>query len=521
MIKRFKENFINISITLIMALLLFNAGLIFYNRKVMKENTALKKQTEDVQSLWKSIFENHLRRMDLGLRGYALTKKPQMLKPYYDARAEMPVSLSYMDSLLVEQHLDDTKKQFTVFKRKLEGYTNYLETMRVLAEQDSIEAFVQLLNEDKGFELWNAYAPMFDYIISTQHTLVQRADARYQEALDRNVIFQAILIALTIPTLIGVMYRIRRDVRNRKKLLLDFEENNRTYMFNPGLTVSTDNQQDIIENSIQNLKKASVFIKGMASGNYSINWPGLTPENEALNQENLAGDLIKLRDEMKKVKETDEKRIWSTEGLAKFSDVARNNQNNIEKLSNEVVRFLANYLKAQQGSLFILHNEEDEEPYLQMAACYAFEKKKFIEKRVEIGSGMVGQAYMEGETILLTQVPSGYITITSGMGDATPNCVIIVPMKYNDRVEAILELASFSVFQSHEIEFLEKAGEVIASSIFATKINERTTKLLNETQHQAEILKAQEEELRQNMEEMQATQESMRREERERQGKGN
>jgi hypothetical protein len=86
-------------------------------------------------------------------------------------------------------------------------------------------------------------------------------------------------------------------------------------------------------------------------------------------------------------------------------------------------------------------------------------------------------------------------------------------MKYNERVEAVLELASFVKFEPHEVEFLEKAGEVIASSIYATKTNERTTKLLKETQEQAEVLKAQEEELRQNMEEMQATQEDMRRRE--------
>jgi putative methionine-R-sulfoxide reductase with GAF domain len=91
--------------------------------------------------------------------------------------------------------------------------------------------------------------------------------------------------------------------------------------------------------------------------------------------------------------------------------------------------------------------------------------------------------------------------------------VIIVPMKYNERVEAVLELASFTKFETHEVEFLEKAGEVIASSIYATKTNERTSKLLQETQEQAEALRSQEEELRQNMEELQATQEDMRRRE--------
>ncbi|HEY0769337.1 MAG TPA: GAF domain-containing protein, partial [Sphingobacteriaceae bacterium] len=360
-----------------------------------------------------------------------------------------------------------------------------------------------------------AFAPMFTYMLSHQDKLMSAARAKYQSALDRNVIFQVILISLAAPALISVMYRIKRDVKARKNLLLEFEENNRKYMFNPGTPLPDDNPQIIIQSSIENLKKTSSFIKSIAGGDYTVNWQGLTSENESLNRDNLAGDLIKMRDQMKKVKESDERRIWSTEGLAKFSEVARSNQNDLEKLSNEVIRFLTRHMRAQQGSLFLLQDNEEQEPYLALAACYAFDKKKFLEKRIDIGSGLIGQAYLEGSTIVLKEIPNGYIKITSGMGDATPTCLVIVPMKYNERVEAVLELASFEEFQPHEIDFLEKAGEVIASSVYSTKTNERTTKLLTATQQQTEMLKAQEEELRQNMEEMQATQENMRRLEKE------
>jgi hypothetical protein len=360
---------------------------------------------------------------------------------------------------------------------------------------------------------------MFNVINIHQSNLMDEARTRYEKAMNRNVVFQIVLVLLTIPTLITVMYRIRRDTSDRKKLLRDFDLNNRHYMFDSGEELSADNPQMIIESSTNSLKEASSFVKSIASGNYFVEWEGITKENESLNKENLAGDLIKMRDQMKKVKDLDEKRIWSTEGLAKFSDVARNNQNNIEKLSNEVIRFLTKHLQAQQGSLFVLNDDVAEDTHLNLAACFAFDKKKFIEKRIDIGTGLIGQAYLEGETILLTDLPNGYVRITSGLGDATPGCVIIVPMKYNDRVEAVLELASFNKFQPHEVEFLEKAGEVIASSIYSTKTNEKTSRLLRETQQQAEALRSQEEELRQNMEEIQATQEDMRRRENEKQTK--
>lgn len=515
LIKKIKESFISFSLTLLIILILVNTALIFYNRHVMIENTALQKQTQEVKKRWSDIFESNLRRMDLGLRGYALTKVPGVtetngiLSPYNDAILAHKPNLDKIDSLLVVQNLDSLREEFHEVRKKIDEFVSFTIHLKELVDQDRMEEFVTLLKADKGKDVWAAYSPLFTKINQVEDQLVEKANTDYQQALDRNVIFQVFLVLLTIPTLIAVMYRIKRDARNRKKLLADFEQNNRQYMFDSGTELPADNPQVIIQSSIKNLKKASSFVKDIAAGNYNVIWEGLNHENAHLNQDNLAGDLIKMRDQMKKVKELDEKRIWSTEGLAKFSDVARNNQNNIEKLSNEVIRFLTKHLKAQQGSLFVLRDEEDQEPYLELAACYAFDKKKFVDKKIDVGSGMVGQAYMEGGTILLTDLPKNYIAITSGLGHATPSCVIIVPMKYNERVEAVLELASFNKFEAHEVEFLEKAGEVIASSIYATKTNERTAKLLKETQEQAEALRSQEEELRQNMEELQATQEDI------------
>jgi len=514
MLDKLKKSFNSISLSILLSLLLLSTILAWYNRQEMVRNAELKKQTEMVKGLWNALFASNLNRMDLGLRGYALTRNPQLLDPYNTGKRDNAITLRKMDSLLVVQHLDSLASKFKSFRPTFDAYLIHLEEMRKLAEMDSIRDFVTLLNEDRGYGLWQAYAPMFNAINAHEDKLVEQANANYESAMNRNVAVQIIILLLSIPTLIGVIVRIRRDGEARKKLLLNFEENNRKYVFNPGDDLPDDNPQVIIDNSIQNLKKASDFIKEIAQGNYEARWQGLTPANEELNKENLVGDLIKMRDQMKQVKESDEKRLWSTDGLAQFADVARQNQNNIEKLSNEVVRFLSKYLDAQQGSLFVLQDDDQENAFLELLACYAFDKKKYIERKIDIGTGLIGQAFLEGGTILLTDLPAGYTHITSGLGDATPGCVVIVPMKYNEQVEAILELASFEKFEQHEIEFLEKAGEVIASAIYSTKTNERTSKLLRETQEQAEVLKSQEEELRQNMEELQATQENMRRQSR-------
>src|SRR5690606_41854967 len=102
---------------------------------------------------------------------------------------------------------------------------------------------------------------------------------------------------------------------------------------------------------------------------------------------------------------------------------------------------------------------------LELFGCYAYDKKRYVEKTIAPGQGLVGQTYLEKSTNYLTKIPPNYVNITSGLGEATPNCLVIVPLKFNDIVEGILEIASFKPFQQHEIEFLQKIGAIIDSDI--------------------------------------------------------
>jgi PAS domain S-box-containing protein len=313
-----------------------------------------------------------------------------------------------------------------------------------------------------------------------------------------------------LPTLIVVILRLSKEGKNRKRTISDFDQSIRYYLYNSGEEIANESDaQTIISGSIDNLKKASGFVKEIASGNYQVTWQGLTEANQPLNKENLAGDLMKMRDEMKKIKAADERRLWTTEGLSKFSELIRNNQTQKEKLLDEIVRFLTKYLHANQSSLFVLNEENEHDTHLELGACYAYDKKKYAEKRVDIGAGMLGQVYLEASTLILKEIPSEYVRITSGLGEA---------LKYNDKVQALLEMASFTELEEYQIMFLEKAGEFVASAIHAATTTERTDRLLKQSQEQSETMRSQEEELRQNMEEMQATQEGMERKVRESEG---
>ncbi|MDN5202064.1 PAS domain S-box protein [Fulvivirgaceae bacterium BMA10] len=267
-----------------------------------------------------------------------------------------------------------------------------------------------------------------------------------------------------------------------------------------------------VDNLVSGLRSTSSFAESIGKGNYDAEFEPLS-ENDV-----LGNALIEMKNNLYEVAEEDKKRNWSTSGLAKFGDILRSNNDNIERLSDDIIVNLVKYMDCNQGGLFIVNDNDSEEPYLHLIACYAWDRKKYVDQKVYLGEGLTGQAWMEKDTIYITEVPEDYITITSGLGASNPKSILITPLKINDEVFGVIELASFREFTSHEVEFVEKIAESIASTISSVKINEKTQRLLEESTEMTEQMRSQEEEMRQNMEELQATQEEMQRNQIETQG---
>lgn len=257
---------------------------------------------------------------------------------------------------------------------------------------------------------------------------------------------------------------------------------------------------------VYGLKSTSAFAESIGKGNYDAVY---TPMSE---KDVLGNALLDMRVNLATVAEGERRRGWANEGLVKFSELLKQNTE-IEVLSDSIISNLVKYMQANQGGLFILEegnvqpNGSLQEPYMKLVACYAWDRKKYLEQKIFKGDGLTGQAWQEKATIHLTQVPEGYVRITSGLGEANPDSILIVPLKINDEIFGVIEIASFRKFESYEIEFVEKVAESIASTLASVKINERTQRLLAESNLVTEQMKSQEEEMRQNMEELQSTQE--------------
>ncbi len=280
------------------------------------------------------------------------------------------------------------------------------------------------------------------------------------------------------------------------------------YIIAGNFAVFIRKQRKHIKQEAEKSDKVLGFIEDLRQDNFE--------SDLALNQskDKLAQSLLRLRDYLIKSKRDEEQRrieeeqrTWVTHGLAHFGELLRKENDNIEDLSYNIIRYLVDYMKINQAGFYLLNSISKDEKYFELTACVAYDRKKFADKRINWEEGLIGRCALEKETIYMTDVPNDYLNITSGLGEANPRSVLIVPLKTNDEIYGVIEMASFKEFAEFEVEFVEKIAESIALTISSVQNTIRTTKLLKETQNQAERMLQQEEELRQNLEEMQATQE--------------
>ncbi len=258
-----------------------------------------------------------------------------------------------------------------------------------------------------------------------------------------------------------------------------------------------------VQNLTNGLRNTANFSNNIGNGIFESDYRPLSDKDV------LGVSLIGMRDNLKKVSEEDAQRKWASEGLAKFADILRDTNKEVKVIANDIISHLVKYVKANQGGIFIVNDDDEKDIYIELMACYAYDRKKYLTKRLELGEGLVGQSIVDKDIIFITDIPESYLSITSGLGESAPKCIVIVPLKMNELVFGAIELASFDEIQSFEIDFVAKLAESIASTISSAKVNNKTKILLEQLQEQTEQMRSQEEEMRQNMEELVATQEQM------------
>ena len=248
--------------------------------------------------------------------------------------------------------------------------------------------------------------------------------------------------------------------------------------------------------------QATIYAENIGKGNSNIQLDEKFPLNQA---------LLEMEKYLQQLRIEEQKRNWVVQGIADLGDVIRENLNSkVEDLANLVLIKLIKYLNANQAGLYLTIESQDEK-YIKLVSCYAYDKKKYHQKRIEWGEGLVGECIRDQDLLYITDIPEDYITITSGLGTSNPRNIIICPLKTNEATIGAVEIASFELMDNFKKELIAKVCESLASTIVTVQNNRKNLDLLDQAEHIEQTLREKENILMQNAEELTATQEELNR----------
>jgi HAMP domain-containing protein/CheY-like chemotaxis protein/signal transduction histidine kinase len=297
--------------------------------------------------------------------------------------------------------------------------------------------------------------------------------------------------------------------------------------------------KDLTDNVNQMAASLTTQVRAIADVSTAVTQGDLTREVRV----EVKGEVAELKDNINQMIQNlaettriNAEQDWLNSNMARFSGMMQG-QRDLETVSRLIMSELTPLVGAAHGAFFVMEAGEDDGEALRLVATYAYKERKNVPNRFKLGDGLVGQAALERKPILLTDAPGDYIRITSGLGEAPPANIFVLPVLFEDRVMAVLELASFRRFTSVQQTLMEQLSETFGVVLNTIHANMRTEQLLEQSQaltselrerqeelesqqeelkranveleHQAQTLRASEELLQQQQEELQQTNEEL------------
>ena len=234
-------------------------------------------------------------------------------------------------------------------------------------------------------------------------------------------------------------------------------------------------------------------LKLLASGRLDVTITGVERRDEV-------GDIARAAQVFKEFVEKLDTQGWIKTHGAQFS-AALQQADDFKALAQQAVSTIAAAIGAGHGALYVA----DSGNRFNLLGSYGYRERKQLNNSFNIGEGLVGQAAMEKKPITLS-APQNYIQISSGLGEGPPACISVLPIIHQDRVLAVLEVASFQQFSPREVALLDALVPALAVSMEIMNRNQRTKELLASTQQQAERMEKQAAQLEEQTVEMEAQQ---------------
>jgi CheY-like chemotaxis protein/signal transduction histidine kinase/HAMP domain-containing protein len=251
----------------------------------------------------------------------------------------------------------------------------------------------------------------------------------------------------------------------------------------------TDNVNQLAANLTTQIRTIAEIATAVTKGDLTRSIAVEAQGEVAELKDNINQMIANLRDTTQKNTEQD----WLKTNLARFTRMLQG-QRDLQTVAKQILSELAPLVYAQHGVFYVMDGNP-EEPMLKLLSTYAYRERKTLSNRFHLGEGLVGQAALERQSILITDVPGDYVKINSGLGEATPMNIVVLPVLFENEVKAVVELASFQRFGETHLQFLDQLTESIAIVLNTIEASMRQEELLKQSQSLAEELQGQQREL--------------------------
>jgi len=260
----------------------------------------------------------------------------------------------------------------------------------------------------------------------------------------------------------------------------------------------TENVNQLAANLTTQVRAIAEVAMAVTQGNLTRSITVEAQGEVAVLKDTINEMIRNLRDTTQKNAEQD----WLKTNLAKFSRMLQG-QRDLTNVGSMVLSELCPVVAAKQAEFYVLDGNEEAQQQLTLLASFASEGKNQLGKKIMLGQGVVGQCAIEKQKIVLDNLPENYINISSGLGNASPRNVLVLPLIFEGRVKGVLELASFEGFSTSHQALFDQLTESIGIVLNTIEANMRTEDLLKQSQSLAQQLQTRQQELQQTNQELQ------------------
>jgi CheY-like chemotaxis protein/CHASE3 domain sensor protein len=394
-----------------------------------------------------------LTKAETGQRGYIITGEQRYLEPYNAAMQSLNQTFKELQKLTLDN--PNQQNRLNMLEPLLTERMAVMKNVIDLRQNQGLEVAQEAIATDRGKQLMDRIQKLLQAIKNEENVLLKQRSERAQLAARQTLatIVYSIPLFAAILVLIGII--LTRHI------------------------------------SLP-LRRVSQLVQKVADGDLSVNLPESDREDEIGVLKRTFNQMIA---NLRYTTQKNDEQNWLKSNLAEFTQMLQG-QRNLESVSRTILSNLAPLVGASAGVFYVMDSISDE-PVLKLLGSYAYQERKNLANQFRLGEGLVGQCALEKQRILLTGVPSDYIRISSGLGEAPPLNIIVLPIIFEDQVNAVIELAAFAPFKDLHLTFLEQLSEILG--VFLNNITSQlqTQQLLAESVALTEELQSQQEELQQ------------------------